>query len=213
MFFNYLEGSNQANLDQNFIDQPQSQRRTRTPFTKEEDQQLLQLVQYFGVNDKNNWYFIASNIKGRTPRQCRERYQLFLSDDVRKKAKWTKEEDELLISKYKLYGPHWKQMEQYFNGRTSYNIKNRFISLNRRLNISCKNNDDGNQLTNKVESPSIFNNYSSKTNNNFTDIKLEISHESNDSKDNNSSVFDECDFEFDDVFPLFDGYEIYNLFE
>lgn len=125
MFSCYSKSMNQTitdTVDLKFRQQNQVKRRTRIPFTKEEDQQLLQLVQYFGINDKNNWYFIAIHMNGRSPRQCRERYQLFLSDRVKKKEKWTKEEDQLLISKYKIYGPHWKQMEQFFDGRTSYNI-------------------------------------------------------------------------------------------
>lgn len=105
--------------------------RTRCPFSKQEDMLLLELVGIYGIEDKNNWHFIACHIKGRNARQCRERYQLFLSKDIRRKAKWTKEEDEILLSKYKILGPHWKKMEEFFEGRTSYNIKNRFISLNR----------------------------------------------------------------------------------
>ena len=72
-------------------------------------------------------------MKCRSPRQCRERYQLFLSDQVRKNAKWTLEEDEILLSKYHFFGPHWKKLEPFFVGRTSYNIKNRFTFLSRRM--------------------------------------------------------------------------------
>ncbi|KAK8871807.1 hypothetical protein M9Y10_007550 [Tritrichomonas musculus] len=190
---NIVSPSNQ-NLSQ------QTKRRTRIPFTKEEDEQLLQLVQYFGVNDKNNWYFIASHINGRSPRQCRERYQLFLSDNIRKKAKWTKEEDELLISKYKVYGPHWKQLEKFFVGRTSYNIKNRFISLNRRINITCQNEESGNKNIDVYESPTIKKEITQNTNLSFnTDY---------------SSVINESDFDFDlDFFPLLDGNEQYTMFD
>ena len=70
-------------------------------------------------------------MKGRNARQCRERYKLFLSDGIKKKVKWTKEEDDILLSKYACFGPHWKMMEKFFIGRTSYNIKNRYASLQR----------------------------------------------------------------------------------
>lgn len=203
MFFNYTNNLNLQNTDvssKNVNDSSKATKaRKRIPFTKEEDRQLLQLVQYFGANDKNNWYFIASHIKGRTPRQCRERYQLFLCDNIRKKAKWTKNEDELLISKYKLLGPHWKQMEPYFNGRTSYNIKNRFISLNRRF-----------KFTN--ESQSIFDNCSSLQNEVIQTTSSDISAKLDDHKDIDETFFN-TDFEFDDYFPLFEGNENCTLFE
>ncbi|KAK8840039.1 hypothetical protein M9Y10_030971 [Tritrichomonas musculus] len=208
MFTNYYKALNQTPIDinnQKLSQQALIKRRTRNPFSKEEDQQILQLVQYFGVNDKNNWYFIASQLKGRSPRQCRERYQLFLSDQVRKNAKWSSEEDEILLSKYQIYGPHWKQLEQFFVGRTSYNIKNRFISLSRRMKpsedkedyqrcelkeevILTKSNPKEPELPDKTDC--IFNN-------------------------DYSSVLNESDFEFDlDNFPLIiDGNEQYNIFD
>lgn len=107
----------------------QIKHRTRFPFSLREDQLLIQLVKQFGIDDKINWYIIAMHIEGRTARQCRERYQLFLSDGIKRKEKWTKEEDEILLEKYSILGPKWKKMEKYFQGRTSYSIKNRFISL------------------------------------------------------------------------------------
>lgn len=111
---------------------PMAKKRTRTPFTKEEDNKLKELVQLYScIEDKSKWYFIANQIPDRSARQCRERFQLFLCDGIRRKEKWTKEEDDLLLSKYAIIGPHWKSMEKFFVGRTSYAIKNRYISLNR----------------------------------------------------------------------------------
>lgn len=103
--------------------------RKRCPFSKEEDELLLSLVQYYGLQSKNVWNVIAGQMKNRSVRQCRERYQLFLTNDVKKGIKWSKEEDNLLISKYQIFGTHWKRYEPFFDGRTSYNIKNRFKSL------------------------------------------------------------------------------------
>lgn len=105
--------------------------RKRNPFTAEEDQKILDLVQLYQDTSKVNWYFIATQLQGRNVRQCRERYQLFLSDGIKRKVKWTSEEDEILLKQYQVLGPRWKQMESFFEGRTSYSIKNRFISLTR----------------------------------------------------------------------------------
>lgn len=122
--FNQADNHNPMNLNES-----QVKHRTRFPFSLKEDQLLMQLVKQFGIDDKINWYIIAMHIEGRTARQCRERYQLFLSDGIKRKEKWTKEEDEILLEKYSILGPKWKKMEKYFQGRTSYSIKNRFISL------------------------------------------------------------------------------------
>ena len=208
MFTNYYRALNQTPIDinnQKLTQQAQIKRRTRNPFSKEEDQQILQLVQYFGVNDKNNWYFIASQLKGRSPRQCRERYQLFLSDQVRKNAKWSSEEDEILLSEYQIYGPHWKQLEQFFVGRTSYNIKNRFISLSRRMKLSddkedyqrCELKEEVILTKSNPKEPELPDKTDCIFNNDY------------------SSVLNESDFEFDlDNFPLIiDGNEQYNIFD
>lgn len=214
MFNNYASNLKHTIVDdQNTNDQSKTKKRTRMPFTKEEDQQLLQLVQYIGVNDKSNWYFIASHIKGRTPRQCRERYQLFLSDDVRKKAKWTKDEDELLISKYKIYGPHWKQMEQFFNGRTSYNIKNRFISLNRRYKFANKSQSTFNYDSYSPTENKLENKIEKTIEKPIEDDSSLLTQTENNQKEIYSSAFTDFDFDFDDFFPIFDGNENYNLFE
>lgn len=150
--------------------------RTRCPFSKEEDKLLLELVNLFGIENKNNWHIIAFHMNGRSVRQCRERYQLFLSEEVRKKEKWTKEEDEILLSKYQILGPHWKKMEEFFNGRTSYNIKNRFISLNRKKRKedkkkSCESTrceEDEYFQTKSTPSNSEYRNY------NFDDFQMKI---------------------------------------
>lgn len=129
---NYFNAANDQKNNQ--LDKSQAPHRTRFPFSAKEDQLLIQLVKQFGINDKINWYYIAMHIEGRSARQCRERYQLYLSEGIKRKEKWTKEEDELLLEKYSALGPKWKKMEQYFEGRTSYSIKNRYISLKKKKN-------------------------------------------------------------------------------
>lgn len=116
--------------------------RKRFPFSKEEDNLLLSLVQFYGLQNKGVWNIIASHMKGRNVRQCRERYQLFLSQSVKKGEKWSAEEDQILLSKYEIYGPHWKKYEPFFVGRTSYSIKNRFKSLARPKHFVYNNNPD-----------------------------------------------------------------------
>lgn len=113
--------------------------RKRHPFSPKEDKQLSELVRIHGENVNTAWELIANEMKGRNARQCRERYNLFLNDKIKKNVKWTKEEDDLLLSKFAFFGPHWKIIEKYFNGRTSYNIKNRFRSLQNNFKKNCNN--------------------------------------------------------------------------
>lgn len=119
--------------------QPKSSQRKRCPFLKEEDDLLMYFVNQFGTENKNIWKFISQHMNGRSPRQCRERYNLFLNENVRKKTKWTAEEDNLIFYHFSQIGPHWKNMEKYFDGRTSYDLKNRYNSLIRQRK-SYKNN-------------------------------------------------------------------------
>lgn len=119
----------------------------RAHFSVLEDHQLKELVKLYGTEKPYVWELIASCMKGRSARQCRERYNLFLDEGIKKKEKWTSEEDEILLSKYQLLGPRWKEMEKFFTGRTSYNIKNRYSSLKRKEIKRLKYSKDESQFS------------------------------------------------------------------
>ena len=99
----------------------------KSKFSSEEDTLLTQLVQQFG---NENWALIASKIKGRSTRQCRERYINYLCPSLNH-SPWTEEEDKLLIEKYKEYGSKWKAITDFFPNRTDINVKNRWLKLER----------------------------------------------------------------------------------
>lgn len=103
----------------------------RMPFKAEEDEKLRELVKKYG--DKN-WQLISTFMPNRSVRQCRERWNYNLASNVIK-DKWSAEEDDLLIQKYKIFGPKWKILEKFFKGRTSYNIRNRWLCIVRLWNI------------------------------------------------------------------------------
>lgn len=95
----------------------------RQKFTPEEDEIIVSLV---GDNQFPNWNEIASHIKGKTGRQCRERFQHYLSPKISREP-WTAQEDQLIIRLYNQYGPNWALIASHFNGkRTNNNIKNRY---------------------------------------------------------------------------------------
>lgn len=111
----------------------------RKRFTPEEDQTLTMLVRQMGTKRWNN---IARFMPGRTGRQCRDRYHNYLIPGVFK-GQWTREEDDLLLFKYKELGPRWTKMSTFFQKRNANSLKNRwnyFISKhlgdNKTINIS-----------------------------------------------------------------------------
>ena len=115
-------------------------------FEKSEDELLIQLVKKYGTD---SWTEIASEIEGRTPRQCRNRYNFFLSPEVNN-SPWTAEERELLAKKYEEFGPRWALLRTFFPGRTDMNIKNEFGRLarnNSRINLIKQKNTEGNLST------------------------------------------------------------------
>ena len=96
-------------------------------WTKKEDEILRKLVE---MCPSFNWVWISSKFINRNPRQCQERWNYYLSPDVNN-SPWTKEEDELLLEKYKKMGSQWKKIAAFFNNRTNTNVKNRWISIQR----------------------------------------------------------------------------------
>lgn len=97
--------------------------KSRTPWTKWEDLAVLEMVRKFGCN----WTLIANKIEGRTGKQIRERYINKLDPNINR-LKFSKEEDELIIKRWKEIGPKWQQISKEFQGRSENMIKNRFYS-------------------------------------------------------------------------------------
>ncbi|KAK8854234.1 hypothetical protein M9Y10_016793 [Tritrichomonas musculus] len=102
--------------------QEPKKKRTHSAFKPEEDIMLISLVNQYGLN---NWNEIANHMPNRSKRQCKERYLLFLSPNI-KNAPWTYEEDLKLIQMLKIFGKRWTMIAKFFNGRSDINIKNRY---------------------------------------------------------------------------------------
>ena len=93
-------------------------------WTTEEDETIIQFVQENGDKD---WAKLALLLKGRTGKQCRERYRNHLDKSV-KHTPWTKEEDDLLARLHAEYGNAWTKIAEFIEGRTDNCIKNRWNS-------------------------------------------------------------------------------------
>ena len=70
------------------------------PWTKEEDEHVIELVQKYGPK---RWTLIAKHLKGRIGKQCRERWHNHLNPDI-KKTSWTEEEDRIIYNAHKQWG-------------------------------------------------------------------------------------------------------------
>lgn len=99
--------------------------RRKCKFTPEEDCLLRALVCKFGVN---NWNTVANHMISRNARQCRERWNNYLSPNIRADP-WTHEEDMLLLAKYNEHGSHWSRIAKSFVNRSDNAVRNRWQML------------------------------------------------------------------------------------
>ena len=102
----------------------------KSKFTQNEDLKLLELVKLYGDTD---WFIIASHMKNRNVRQCRERWCNYLSPFV-SNGPWTPEDDLFLCQKVEEFGTKWTKIAPFFKARTDINVKNRWMTLMRHRN-------------------------------------------------------------------------------
>ena len=99
-------------------------------WTREEDEII---INYVKQNGDKSWAKLALQLRGRTGKQCRERFKNHLDPNVAKNS-WTEEEDQKLIDLHNKLGNAWTKIASFFEGRTDNCIKNRWNStLKKRL--------------------------------------------------------------------------------
>jgi hypothetical protein len=96
-------------------------------FSPDEDELLTAIVREYGVKD---WIKVASVMRTRNARQCRERYKNYLDPDLRR-GSWTAQEDELLETKHQEYGAKWNKIARFFVNRSDISLRNRWMVLAR----------------------------------------------------------------------------------
>ena len=112
-------------------------------WTQAEDARLWKLVKQYGADKK--WSVIAKAMKTRTATQCRDRWNRYLKQGIRKGA-WTAEEDRVLIAAHKSLGDQWSEIAKELDGRTGTAILKRWTSktLQKKINaaIECTAEDE-----------------------------------------------------------------------
>jgi hypothetical protein len=92
----------------------------RIKFTEQEDSHLRALVGQFGVT---NWNLIASQMPGRIARQCRDRWNHYLTPK-HSSEQWTPDEDRLLIQRLQHCGPRWSDIAAISPNRKDIAVRN-----------------------------------------------------------------------------------------
>ncbi len=113
----------------------------RTSFKPKEDLLLCNLVKASDTANPN-WQYIASQLGGdRSARQCRERWNHYLSP-APSSAPWTADEEARLIDLVQEIGTKFAALTMFFPNRTESQLKNKYKQIKRkRTNYSLTRPD------------------------------------------------------------------------
>ncbi|KAH9295480.1 hypothetical protein KI387_039068, partial [Taxus chinensis] len=111
-------------------------------WSEEEDNILREQVKIHGTE---RWSVIASKLRNKTGRQCRRRWNTYLSTTY-KKGGWSPEEDVLLFEAHQKFGNRWTEIAKVVQGRTDNAVKNRFNALHRKLEKKKSSNENDEQI-------------------------------------------------------------------
>lgn len=92
---------------------------------KEEEDKMLE--EWVALEGPTKWTECSNFIKGRTGKQCRERWFNVMCPNV-VKGNWTLYEDFVIFYVYNAIGSKWAEMNKILVSRTENSIKNRFYS-------------------------------------------------------------------------------------
>lgn len=96
-------------------------------WTKEEDALLA-----FVVGNREGWQKVSEELPGRTPKQCRDRWNNYVNPDINQKS-FTPEEDQILLQGYKQLGAKWAQLSRLLQNRSENAVRLRYNSIKNQL--------------------------------------------------------------------------------
>jgi len=108
--------------------------RIKGRWTTEEDTRLAELVKRHGTK---NWRYIASHLRGRLPKQCRERWCNQLDPHIKKDG-LTSDEWVVVKRAHEIYGNRWAEIAKQVPGRTANHIKNQWNTMLRRASADAE---------------------------------------------------------------------------
>ncbi|KIA75342.1 Myb-like transcription factor [Aspergillus ustus] len=92
------------------------------------------------------WTKVAEMVGSRHPDQCAKRWHHSLDPNV-KRGPWAPEEDAALLDAVHRIGRDWKEIgRELFPSRSTTDIKNRYVILNRRRDISISSRDNSSTI-------------------------------------------------------------------
>ncbi|GFY61945.1 transcription factor MYB3R-2 [Trichonephila inaurata madagascariensis] len=97
-------------------------------WTPEEDKKLMDVVESVKVGKFIPWNRVVSEMEGRERHQIINRYERTISKEL-KRSPWTKEEDAMLLACFSKFGPHWCKMREFFPGRNTYTLRERYVNI------------------------------------------------------------------------------------
>lgn len=107
---------------------------TGQKWTKEEEEFLKRLIDYYREDDYIPWGKVAASMENRTKIQVYNKYSRLLEQ---RKGRFLPEEDAVILTYSDNFGPNFKKMTKYLPGRSSTQLRVRYHVLSKRTRISA----------------------------------------------------------------------------